>query len=104
MLQDARLRAPGPFVGAGAGVFAVQAYLNLGTPEAMRFRIMWMKDETDRDKVDLVDGGSVEDIGPVEAVLQAVYMSRDVRSSGQTAFVEAYLVEMKALLRDVGIV
>lgn len=63
-----------------------------------------MKDETDRDKVDLVDGGSVEDIGPVEAVLQAVYMSRDVRSSGQTAFVEAYLVEMKALLRDVGIV
>lgn len=63
-----------------------------------------MKDKTDRDKVHMVDGGSMKDIGPVEAVLQAVHMSGDVRSSGQTAFVEAYLVEMKALLRDVGVV
>ena len=57
-------------------------YFNLGVFETMRLRVVWMKDEMYRNKVDVVDTRLMEYIGLVEAVLQAINVSRDVRFAG----------------------
>ena len=104
MLQDSRVRTTRPSARGRARIFVVQGHLDFGALKTMRFRVVWVKNKTHGNEVDMIDGGIMKDVGLVEAVLHAVHVSRDICFSGQAAFVETYLVEMKPLLRDIRIV
>lgn len=104
MLQDTWMRAAGPFVGTRGLVATVHAHFDFGTFEAMGVRVVWMKDKMHRNEVDVVDGRLMEYARPVVAVLQAVHVGGDVGLPRQAALVEALLVDMQALSRDIGVV
>lgn len=82
-------------------IVAVDAHFDLSTLETMASRIMGMKDEMDGNKIQVVEDWLVEGAGLVVAVLQAIHMGGDECIPRQSAFIETFLVDLKALFGNV---
>jgi len=79
MLQNPRMRVAWLFLLLRTAIVAVNRYFDLGALEAMHVRVMRMEDKVHRNEEQVVDGGLMECVGLVEAVLQAVDVGGDVR-------------------------